>query len=141
MTTQLVINKHGTQLSCSDNRFLVKNADESQTVAVSKVSSIMLHQATKLTYEVIKTAVDNDIDIVFVDRKGNTIARIWSNKFGSVATVRKNQLLFSQHEQSALNFAKKVIAEKINNQCTLLSLLGMLALPENEKQLAAVLQK
>ncbi len=141
MTTQLILNKRGTQLSLKDGRFLINGGDQSQSVAVNNISSIVLHQATKITYDVIKTAVDNDIDVLFVDRKGNSIARIWSNKFGSIATVRKNQLVFAQHHAASLNFIKKILVKKLENQCLVLSLVGLFATPEHEKPIANSIAK
>jgi CRISPR-associated protein Cas1 len=64
---QLVINTYGSYLRKNGNCFLVKKEDKSFEVAVNKVNSILITTAASITTDAIKLAIDNNIDIVFLD--------------------------------------------------------------------------
>jgi CRISPR-associated protein Cas1 len=103
----------------------VKHAEQIMYVPIFQLRSIHIHPATKLSYEVIITAIEHNIDVLFVDRKGFPIGRVWSNKFGSISTIRKNQLEFSQ-SKDALVWITNLLAKKSDGQMAVLELLGML---------------
>jgi CRISPR-associated protein Cas1 len=71
---------------------------------------------------VVFTAVENNIDMIFGTRKGIPAARVWGNQFGSISTIRKQQLVFTQ-STSSLCFLKDLIGRKLKNQVTVLMLL------------------
>ncbi len=133
---ELVISIHGSSLSVKDGKFMVKTAQEQRGLAVHKVSSVTLHRATRITYEAIVTAIENNIDVLFVDRKGHPVGRIWSNRFGSISTIRKNQLAFSADEKNSVQWIKEIIIYKIENQRLLISLSALSSTENNEKAIA-----
>ncbi len=89
------------------------------------MKSIILNSATALTYEVIKVSVENNIEVLFVDKKGFPFSRIWSHKFGSISTIRKNQLAISTDKQG-LEWIREILIQKGNNQLLVLDLVGHL---------------
>lgn len=121
MASQLIINKRGTSLSIRNGLFLVRTPEKEQLIPVHQVKSICLHPSTKLTHEVVLTTIAEQIDVLFFDRKGFPVARIWSNKFGSISTIRKNQLEFTK-SQEALEWVKSTLAKKCQNQMMLIKL-------------------
>jgi CRISP-associated protein Cas1 len=100
------------------------------------VRSIHFHPATKLRYEVIVTAIAHNTDILFVDRKGFPVGRVWSHQFGSISTIRKNQLRFAQHLDAA-EWVREVLLRKADGQNAVLHLLALLT----EQALDDTLQK
>ena len=64
-------------------------------------------------------AVEKEIEIFFNDKAGTPVGRIWSNKYGSIATIRKGQLNFT-FSHAALEWIKEVICTKIENQQALI---------------------
>lgn len=67
-----------------------------------------------LTTDVIKLAVENNIDIVIVDDFGNPYGRFWPSKFGSTANIRRKQLeIFGT--KKGIEVAKEILIEKIKN--------------------------
>lgn len=116
----VVINKFGTKISVRNRSFVVKNKDEAHSFSTNKVDSIFLMRGTSLTTDVINLAVLNDIDIVFFSGTGEPVARIMGNKFGSIATIRKKQVLFSQNSK-AKQWIKEIIQYKLESQAALLS--------------------
>ncbi|GAA4410216.1 hypothetical protein GCM10023187_34550 [Nibrella viscosa] len=89
------------------------------------VKSICLHPATQLTYDAVLTALEHDTDILFVDRKGFPVGRLWSNRFGSVSTVRKHQLDFAR-SSFGYNWVREVLVRKLDNQMAVLDLVAAL---------------
>jgi len=86
---QLVINTYGSYLQKNGDCFKVKTEDKVFEVSAKKVSSILISTAAYITTDAIKMAVDNNIDIVFLDDYGNPYARIWHCKLGSTVLIRR----------------------------------------------------
>lgn len=117
---QLVINTYGSYLRKSGNCFLVKKEDKSFEVAVGKVSSILITTAAYITTDAIKLAVDNNIDIVFLDAHGDPYGRVWHPKLGSTNLIRRRQLEIYDTSEG-LSLAKEWGIKKLENQINLLS--------------------
>ncbi len=112
---QLVINTRGAYLKKEKNCLLVKNDDKTFEVSADKINSILITTSATITTDAIEFAVENNIDIVFLDFNGNPYGRIWHSKLGSTTLIRRRQL---EAEASALGFnlARGWIAQKLENQ-------------------------
>ena len=120
---QLVLNKYGISLSVKDGLFRVKHDDKEQKIPIEKVRSIILHRSAKITSDVFFEAIDHEIDILFFNKIGKPQGRIWSHKYGSISTIRKNQVKFAQGGAGA-KWIKELITNKISNQVALLLTVG-----------------
>ncbi len=96
-----------------------------------------MHPATTLSYEVVETAIRQNTEILFVDRKGFPAGRVWSHHFGSVSTIRKNQLRFSESEQG-VDWIRGVLVKKGQNQRLVLDLLSLITERSAEKPKEAI---
>ncbi len=112
---QIVINTFGSYVSKKNDCFLIKNEKNSQEISYKKVSQIMITTAASISTDAIELAIDNNIDILFLDKYGNPYGRIWHTKLGSTVMIRRNQLLFSFDERG-LNLSKEWIIKKFENQ-------------------------
>lgn len=112
---QLVINSRGSYLRKKNNCFLVKNEDKIFEVSVKKVDNILITTSAYLSTDAVKFAVDNNIDIIFLDHFGNPYGRVWHSKLGSTTLIRRKQLEASVGEKG-LNLVKEWITDKIDNQ-------------------------
>ncbi|CAD6491756.1 MAG: CRISPR-associated endonuclease Cas1 1 [Candidatus Argoarchaeum ethanivorans] len=119
MTMQLVLNTRGSYLKKSKNCFLVKTDDKAFEVSANKVDSILITTAATITTDAIKFAVDNNIDIVFLDHNGYPFGRVWHSKLGSTTLIRRRQLEIA-NTTIGFNMAKKWVEIKIDNQIILL---------------------
>jgi CRISPR-associated protein Cas1 len=117
---QLVINSYGSYLRKSGNCFLVKKDERSFEVAVGKVASILITTSAYITTDAIKLAVDNNIDIVFLDSYGDPYGRVWHPKLGSTTLIRRRQLEIYD-TIDGLNLVKGWGVKKLDNQFELLS--------------------
>lgn len=120
---ELVINNFGVSLSRDNEGFVITNADGRQRIPVAGVNAIQISRGAQITSDAILLAVENEIEVIFSDKAGNPIARIWSPKYGSVSTIRKGQLTFS-FSHDAVEWIKDVIRSKISNQQALLLMLS-----------------
>ena len=91
---ELIINNYGVSLSRDNEGFVITNADGRQRVPASGITSIQISRGAQITSDAVLLAVENEIEVLFNDRTGKPMARIWSPKYGSVATIRKGQLAF-----------------------------------------------
>ena len=120
---QLVINTYGAYLKKSGECFVIKNEDKVFEVSPRKVESIMITTSAYLSTDAIKLAMDNNIDIVFLDHHGDPYGRVWHSKLGSTTLIRRRQLEISESEQG-LDLAKEWVAAKVSNQAEFLDRLS-----------------
>lgn len=125
-----MVNSYGAYLRKNGNCFLVKREDRSFEVAVGKVNSILITTAAYITTDAIKLAVDNNIDIVFLDSHGDPYGRVWHPKLGSTTLIRRRQLEIYD-SLDGLNLAKEWGLRKLENQ---IDLLGRLRKTREEKR-------
>lgn len=119
----LYINKYGAYLHIKDGMFQIKYYEDGKEikkrVPPQKVQSIMLDKGTALSYEVVKTALEHNIDIVFNENDGTPIGRIWHSRLGSTTKIRKRQLEVSNNEEG-VKWMKDWICQKLERQTDVL---------------------
>ncbi len=120
---QLILNKRGAKLSIEDGLFKISTDEGLKRVPVSKIKSILLHKSVSITTDAVIEAIESEIDILFVDKTGKPKGRVWSNKYGSISTIRKNQVLFTQMAKGA-RWIVDNLTTKIDNQISLMLTLG-----------------
>lgn len=134
----ITLNKRGSYLHIRDGCYHIKTPDETLVVPVEEVRSITLHKASSVSYEAIATALKNNTDIIFVGRDGFPIGRIWDSRYGTLATVRKNQPLYAQSVQGRLCIVSW-IRRKMQNQIIILETLTLLE-SAHHRQLASAIE-
>jgi len=117
---QLVINTYGCFLRKKEKCFLVKNENRVFEVSARKVQSIVITTSAYLSTAAIKLAMDNNIDIVFLDEYGNPYGRVWQSKLGSTTLIRRRQLEYVV-DTKGLELAKEWVSRKFENQIGFLS--------------------
>src|SRR5690554_2425219 len=119
---ELVLNKFGTSLVKDNDTFLVIHKDGKQRVHPSGLKSIVISRGAQITSDAALLAIENEIEVLFVDKAGNPKGRIWSHKYGSVSLIRKGQIEFT-FSKVAIEWIKNIIIQKMENkQALLLSL-------------------
>lgn len=116
---ELVINNFGVSLNRDNEGFVITNADGRQRIPAEGITSIQIGRGAQITSDAVMLAVEREIEVLFTDRSGDPVARIWSPKYGSVATIRKGQLTFT-FSADAVEWIKQVLCQKIENQQALL---------------------
>lgn len=116
---QLVLNTRGSFLKKNKNCFLVKTDDKSFEVSADKVDSILITTSATITTDAVKFAVENNVDIVFLDHFGDPFGRVWHSKLGSTVLIRRRQLEISD-QPAGFEMAKGWILIKLDNQINFL---------------------
>lgn len=112
---QLVINTYGSYLRKNGDCFLIKNEDKVYEISVKKVDSIMITTSAYLSTDALKLAIENNIDVIFLDEFGDPYGRVWHSKLGSTVLIRRKQLEISAANEG-LELAKGWVVKKIENQ-------------------------
>lgn len=126
---QLVINTYGSYLRKDGECFLVKNEDKVFEVSVRKVDSIMITTSAYLSTDALKMAIENNIDVIFLDEFGDPYGRVWHSKLGSTVLIRRKQLEISSTKEG-FELAKGWVLKKIENQ---IDFIERLARPREDK--------
>lgn len=136
---QLVINTYGSYLQKNGDCFKVKTDEKVFEISCKKVSSILISTAAYLTTDAIKMAMDNNIDIVFIDEFGNPYGRVWHPKLGSTTLIRRRQLEIAETDEG-LKLAIEWVRTKFNNQIELLKRLRQTR-PHRSAEITAYIEK
>ena len=123
----LHLNTYGLYLHVKDAMFDVRKKDDagvwsSTPVAAHKVKSIWLHKGTALSTDAVALALQHNVDIVFLQRDGTPLGRVWHSKLGSTTRIRKCQLEASR-DKRALQWVKTWLGQKLENQAALIGAL------------------
>jgi CRISPR-associated protein Cas1 len=122
---RLIINEYGTTIKRKENRFVVENKETNRKEEFSSdsVNQIVIASGSSISSGVIKLAMKNNIDIVYVNKFGTPYARIYPCKLGGTTLTRKLQAESYKSEKSLL-LARAFIQGKILNQANLLKSLS-----------------
>ena len=116
---ELILNTFGTSLNRDNEGFIITTKNGKQRIPANGITSIQISRGAQITSDAVMLAIEREIEVLFMDRGGNPIGRIWSSKYGSVSTIRKGQLSFT-FSKDAVVWIKDVISRKIENQQALL---------------------
>jgi CRISPR-associated protein Cas1 len=130
---QLVINTPGSYLRKKEGNFLVKTDDQVFEVSAKKVQSVMITTSAYLSTDAIKLAMDNNIDVIFLDEFGDPFGRVWHSKLGSTTLIRRKQLEIANDERG-LNLAKEWVVTKMDRQIDFMKRLKN-SRPQKEEEL------
>lgn len=126
---ELILNTYGVSLNRDNEGFVITTADGRQRIPAVGITSIQISRGAQITSDAVMLAVEKEIEVLFMDRSGNPIGRIWSPKYGSVSTIRKGQLNFV-YSKDAVVWIKGIIRTKIENQQALMMLFCQTDHPE-----------
>lgn len=116
---ELILNTYGSALVKQNNNFVVLHKDGNQTIHPDKIRSISISKGAQISSDAVLLAIQNEIDVLFIEQNGKPTGRVWSVKYGSISTIRRKQLdfTFSNH---AISWIKDIVKHKIDNQTALL---------------------
>lgn len=112
---KLIINTPGGYINKVDERFKVTLDDTKQEYSSKKVEQILITTSATISTDALKLAVENNIDVVFLDYGGRPFARVWHPKLGSISTIRRCQLKLINIPLGTM-LSKEWIIQKLDNQ-------------------------
>jgi len=116
---ELVINSYGTTLSKENGSFLLESSEGKQSIPPDKLKSITISKAVRITSDAIILAIQNKIDVLFLNDFGQPEGRVWSVQYGSISSIRKAQLDFF-YSKAVVPWVKNMLIDKINSQVSIL---------------------
>ena len=119
---ELILNTYGVSLNRDNEGFVITSKDGRQRIPADGIKSIQISRGAQISSDAVMLAVEREIEVIFMDRDGSPIGRIWSPRYGSISTIRKGQLNFT-FTHDALVWIKEVILQKMENQQALMLLL------------------
>ncbi len=112
---KLILTTYGTYLHRSGEMFLIKAEGQTREVSCRKVQSIQISTAASLSTDAIQLAIENNIDILFLDKYGNPYGRVWHGRPGSTTAIRRAQLRIADQDEG-LKLAVGWMQQKLDNQ-------------------------
>ena len=134
---ELIINTFGVSLNRDNEGFVINTRDGKQRIPAVGIDSIQISRGAQITSDAVMLAIEKEIEVMFMDKTGKPIGRIWSPRYGSISTIRKGQLNFT-YSHNAVEWIKEVLLKKIENQLALMLLFNNENHPEvkTEKNIA-----
>ncbi len=112
---QLILNTYGLSIRRRGELFAVRAGEKTVEVAAAKVDSILVTTGIFLSSDVVQLAVENNIDMVFLDEYGRPYGRFWLARMGSTAAIRRGQIEYSSN-RDGLEVVRGWVRKKIENQ-------------------------
>ena len=88
---ELILNTFGTSLNRDNEGFVITHKDGRQRLPVVGIKSIQISRGAQIMSDAVLLAIENEIEILFMDKSGQPIGRVWSPKYGLISTIRKGQ--------------------------------------------------
>lgn len=120
---QIVINEFGTFIGKKENRFTISFNGTKDEHSVDKIEQIKIISPSSISSEAVRLAVNNNIDIVFLNKFGEPYARVYPCKLGGTTLTRKEQARAYLNEKGSY-LVKKFLEAKIKNQLFLIKRLN-----------------
>ena len=112
---QILISSPGVLLAQENECFLLKKGEAKKRLSPLKVESIVITHYAHITSQAIVLAMENNIDLIILDRYGNPVGRFWYAKQGRNATLRRKQLALSATAYG-FRWGASLILEKLSSQ-------------------------
>ena len=109
---ELYVETEGTKISKLGEMIEIQNSEGVRKVSINKITTIMLSNGVSITTDVIRMALEKDVDIIFLDYLEKPIGRVWNNKFGSSAKIRISQIEFFNNKKGKMA-SQKLILNKL----------------------------
>ena len=120
---QLIIDDFGAYVKKKQNRFEVLQNKKKEEFSADKVTQIVLLKKGTISGSAIALAIENNIDIVYLDKFGQPYARVYPCRMGGTTLTRRKQAEFV-HMDSAKKFMIDLVFAKISSQFYLLKSLS-----------------
>ena len=130
---ELILNTFGVSLNRDNEGFVINTSEGKQRIPAVGIDSIQISRGAQITSDAVMLAIEHEIEVMFMDKTGKPIGRIWSPKYGSISTIRKGQLNFI-YSHNAVDWIKEVLLKKIENQQALMLLFNNDGYPKTDTE-------
>lgn len=131
---QLVINTYGSYLHVKQDSFELKVEEKKHRISPLKVDTILITTGAALSTDAVKLALENNIEIQFLDKYGSSLGKIWHSKLGRTSYIRRKQLDLISND-TGVKIIKKLMLRKSENMVNHLNRLSVRRSDKNKKYL------
>lgn len=121
---QLIINTYGSYLHVVQNSFEIKSEEDKKRISAKKIDSILITTGAAISTDAVKLALENNIEIQFLDEFGSSLGKVWHPKLGSTTYIRRRQLEIASTEEGT-EIIKQLMFAKTDNMIQHLYDLGL----------------
>jgi CRISP-associated protein Cas1 len=94
---QLYLDSFGAFLNVKNGMLQVKPKNNPpHCFATEDVEVVFLTEGVTATSDALMLALEKNIPVIFLNYLGQPVGQVWSGKFGSIATIRRNQMRFAE---------------------------------------------
>lgn len=136
----VILNSFGASIRRENGLFSISTADGKQLLTPRDVSTISISKGARISSDAVLLAIEEEIDILFIDGVGRPKGRVWSVKYGSISDIRRQQVAFLYSGQ-AVPWVKEIVTEKINNQVAMLLALKSNCPADQERSFSNAIRK
>jgi CRISPR-associated protein Cas1 len=94
---QLILETDNSYLRVKNGVFEIKFGEEVRQIAPEKLESIYITGHIQLSSEALRLALRYEIPVLVLNGSGEVLGRVWSHRFGSISTIRRQQVLYQLH--------------------------------------------
>jgi CRISP-associated protein Cas1 len=117
---QLYLDSFGASLRVKNKMFWVKPLhSEGRTFPIREVNAIFMTKGVHVSTGALFLAIEHQIPVLLINGIGHLVGQVWSGQYGSIASIRKQQALLSQHPKGML-WIKDLMIQKLESQKTLI---------------------
>jgi CRISP-associated protein Cas1 len=99
----LLIENYGVKIEVDNEMFKLSQEDAGERhISPLKLDSINILKPCSLTTPALILAAQNQIPVLIYNNRGRVEAWVWSPSYGSIATIRKNQVYYADSADSVL---------------------------------------
>ncbi len=102
-----------------DEIFRFQNKENVLDLSPMKIESIIISNKAMISTQAVSLALENNIDLVFLDKYGFPIGRVWFSKMGSTALIRRKQIEAANCDLGLI-LVLDLIRQKMDNQIAFL---------------------
>ncbi len=121
---QLIINTYGSYLHVVQNSFEIKTDEDKKRISAKKVDSILITTGAAISTDAVKLALENNIEIQFLDEFGGSLGKVWHPRLGSTTYIRRRQLEIASTREGT-KVIKELMLAKTDNMVKHLFDLGI----------------
>jgi CRISPR-associated protein Cas1 len=116
----IILHQKGVALKVENSNFKIFDGETFHAYHPADVRSFRLGNSVLVSSAALVLAIEHGIDITIETYNGNPIGRIWSPKYGSIATIRKKQWGFAKTLEAS-SWVISILLVKLEMQVALIS--------------------
>lgn len=115
----LFVTTYGCDLEVKEGLFQLTGTEGEKTLSPEHVEAIYIATSCTISTNAIALAVENNIDIILISRRGRNLGRFWHGNYHTTSIIRINQARLAA-SPDGYAFAAKWIWDKFDRQETML---------------------